>query len=159
MQEMMMLFQILTFPVTGPLRTVAWIGGAIRDAVDSKMNDPAEIKRALAALEQQLEAGSLSEQDYERMEMELIERELHGCRAVQGLHRGHHCPRQLAGGTVPARHRRQRRHSACSSFLFSILHAFLDAATHRADGSRLPSFVEQGRRARRRDVRNGRSGA
>jgi hypothetical protein len=73
-QEMTMLFQILAFPVTGPLRTVGWIGGAIRDAVDSKMNDPAEIKRTLAALEQQLEAGSISEQEYERMEMELIER-------------------------------------------------------------------------------------
>lgn len=69
-----MLFQILTLPVTGPLRTVAWIGGAILDAVDSKMNDPAEIKRALAALEQQLETGRISEPEYERMEMELIER-------------------------------------------------------------------------------------
>jgi Gas vesicle protein G len=74
MQEMMMLFQILSFPVTGPLRTVAWIGGAIHDAVDSKMNDPMEIKRTLAALEQQLEAGSISEQEYEQMEMELIKR-------------------------------------------------------------------------------------
>jgi uncharacterized membrane protein len=74
MREIKMLFQILTSPVSGPFRMVAWIGGAIRDAVDSKMNDPAEIKRALAALEQQLEAGSISEQDYERMEMELIER-------------------------------------------------------------------------------------
>jgi uncharacterized membrane protein len=74
MQEMTMLFQILAFPVTGPLRTVAWIGGAIRDAVDSKMNDPMEIKRALAALEQKLDAGSISEQEYELMEMELIER-------------------------------------------------------------------------------------
>ncbi|MGC2775953.1 MAG: gas vesicle protein GvpG [Bradyrhizobium sp.] len=69
-----MLFQILTSPVSGPFRMVTWIGGAIRDAVDSKMNDPTEIKRALAALEQQLEAGSISEQDYERLEMELIER-------------------------------------------------------------------------------------
>jgi hypothetical protein len=74
MQEKMMLFQILGLPVTGPLRTVAWIGGAIRDAVDSKMNDPAEIKRTLAALEQQLEAGSISEEEYEQMEMELIKR-------------------------------------------------------------------------------------
>ena len=31
-----MLFQILTFPVTGPLRTVAWIGGAIRDAAEQQ---------------------------------------------------------------------------------------------------------------------------
>jgi uncharacterized membrane protein len=74
MQEMMMLFQILGLPVTGPLRTVAWIGGAIRDAVDSKMNDPAEIKRTLAALEQQLDAGSISEEEYEQMEMDLIKR-------------------------------------------------------------------------------------
>jgi hypothetical protein len=73
-KEMMMLFQILAFPVTGPLRTVAWIGGALRGAVDRKMNDPAEIKRALAALEQQLETGSISEQEYEAMEMALIER-------------------------------------------------------------------------------------
>ncbi len=69
-----MLFQILGLPVTGPLRTVAWIGGAIRDAVDRKMNDPAEIKRALAALEQRLETGSLSEEEYEQMEMDLIKR-------------------------------------------------------------------------------------
>jgi hypothetical protein len=74
MQEMMMLFKILAFPVTGPLRTVEWIGGALRDAVDRKMNDPAEIKRTLAALEQQLEAGSISEQEYEALEVELIER-------------------------------------------------------------------------------------
>jgi Gas vesicle protein G len=74
MQELMMLFQILAFPVNGPMRTVAWIGGALRDAVDRKMNDPVEIKRALAALEQQLEAGGISEQEYEAMEMELIER-------------------------------------------------------------------------------------
>ena len=74
MQEMTMLFQILSFPFAGPLKTVAWIGGAIRDAVDSKMNDPMEIKRALAALEQQLDAGSISEQEYERIELELIER-------------------------------------------------------------------------------------
>ena len=69
-----MLFQLLGLPVTGPLRTVGWIGGAIRDAVDRKMNDPAEIKRALAALEHQLDAGEISEADYERMEIELIER-------------------------------------------------------------------------------------
>ena len=69
-----MLFQILSFPVAGPLRTVAWIGGAIRDAVESQMNDPREIKRALAALERQLEAGSITEPEYEQMEMELIER-------------------------------------------------------------------------------------
>jgi uncharacterized membrane protein len=74
MQEMMMLFKILSLPVTGPLRTVAWIGGAIRDAVESQMNDPRQIKRALAALEQQLDAGSISEQEYELMEIELIER-------------------------------------------------------------------------------------
>lgn len=69
-----MLFQILSLPVTGPLRTVAWIGGAIRDAAESKMNDPAEIKRTLVALEHQLDAGSISEQEYEQMEMELIKR-------------------------------------------------------------------------------------
>ena len=69
-----MIFQILTLPVTGRSDAVAWIGGAIRDAVESKMNDPAEIKRALAALEHQLDAGAISEQEYERMEMELIER-------------------------------------------------------------------------------------
>jgi hypothetical protein len=74
LQEMRMLFKILGFPVSGPLKTVGWIGGAIRDAVDSKMNDPTEIKRALAALEQQLDAGALSEQQYELMEMELIKR-------------------------------------------------------------------------------------
>jgi hypothetical protein len=69
-----MLFQILSFPVAGPLRTVAWIGGAIRDAVESQMNDPREIKRALAALERQLDAGSITEAAYELMETELIER-------------------------------------------------------------------------------------
>jgi len=87
--EMTMLFQILSFPFAGPLKTVAWIGGAIRDAVDSKMNDPMEIKRALAALEQQLDAGSISEQEYELMEMELIER-------LQGLSQR---PRPAATGS------------------------------------------------------------
>jgi len=86
-----MLFQILGFPVTGPMRTVAWIGGALRDAVDRKMNDPAEIKRALAALEQQLEAGSISEQEYEAMEMELIER-------LQGLSQQPRPARTTSGG-------------------------------------------------------------
>lgn len=86
-----MLFQILSFPVTGPLQTVAWIGGAIRDAVDSKMNDPMEIKRILAALEQQLEAGSISEQEYEQEEMELIKR-------LQGSSQQTRPPNTTSGG-------------------------------------------------------------
>jgi hypothetical protein len=69
-----MLLQLLALPLTGPLRAVAWIGGVVRDAVDRQLNDPMEIKRLLAVLERQLEAGEISEQDYEAIEIDLIGR-------------------------------------------------------------------------------------
>jgi hypothetical protein len=83
-----MLFRMLAFPVTGPFSVVGWIAGALHDAVERQLNDPAEIKRQLAALEAQLLAGALSEEEFEQREMALMQRLQEQLRGPAGVNPG-----------------------------------------------------------------------
>jgi hypothetical protein len=69
-----MLFKLLTLPISGPLAGVEWIAHKIHDTALAKLNDPTEIKRQLAALEQKLESGEMAEAEFEALEMELLTR-------------------------------------------------------------------------------------
>ncbi len=69
-----LLSTLLTLPVTAPLNTALWIGKKIHEHALETMNDPAEIKRRILALEQQLEAGEISEEAYEEAELALLTR-------------------------------------------------------------------------------------
>ncbi|MGL4636226.1 MAG: gas vesicle protein GvpG [Beijerinckiaceae bacterium] len=69
-----MLFSLLMLPVTGPLAGVEWVGKKIHETALAKLNDPSEIKRKLAALEAQLDAGEMGEEEFEALEAELLDR-------------------------------------------------------------------------------------
>lgn len=65
---------ILGAPVTGPAGGVFWVLRKIYDAAYTEFYDPASIKRQLVDLEKQLEAGELSEDEFEELEIVLLER-------------------------------------------------------------------------------------
>jgi hypothetical protein len=69
-----MLFKLLTLPFAGPLAGVEWIGQKLHETALAKLNDPTEIKRQLAVLEQKLEAGEMAEAEFEALELELLTR-------------------------------------------------------------------------------------
>jgi len=69
-----MLFKLLTAPVSAPLNTVTWLGKKIAEQAEDQLNDTAELKRQLAALEERLERGELSEEEFEALELDLVMR-------------------------------------------------------------------------------------
>ncbi|MEM8537580.1 MAG: gas vesicle protein GvpG, partial [Pseudomonadota bacterium] len=69
-----LLRQLLTLPVAGPLRGTGWIAEKIHEAAEKEHNSPAAIRKALAALEAQLLAGEISEDEYDQAETALLQR-------------------------------------------------------------------------------------
>ncbi|MEM7621367.1 MAG: gas vesicle protein GvpG [Pseudomonadota bacterium] len=69
-----MLFRLLTAPVKGPIDLVVWTGKKIQEAADGELNNPEKIKKELVSLENRLDRGELSEEEFEALELELITR-------------------------------------------------------------------------------------
>ena len=69
-----MLLKLLTLPVMGPINTAIWVGHKLKEAADRELNDVGEIKRQLTRLEQAFDAGEMNEEEFERLELELINR-------------------------------------------------------------------------------------
>lgn len=69
-----MLGTLLLLPLRGPLDATLWVAGRIGEAAERQWNDPAALRAALAAAEQRLLAGELSEAEYDALETELLER-------------------------------------------------------------------------------------
>jgi hypothetical protein len=67
-----MLFRLLALPVSVPLAGVQWIGEKIHEQALAALNDPAEMKRQLAALEAKLDAGEIGEAEFEALENEIL---------------------------------------------------------------------------------------
>lgn len=67
-----MLFRLLTAPVKGPIDLVVWTGKKIQDAAEQEMNNPERIKQELVSLEEKLDRGELSEEEFEALELKLI---------------------------------------------------------------------------------------
>ena len=64
---------LLTLPLA-PVRGVAWIGEQVALEAERELNDETRVRRELARLEMELEAGRLGEEEYERLEDQLLER-------------------------------------------------------------------------------------
>ena len=64
---------LLTLPLA-PVRGVAWIGEQVRLEAERELNDETRVRRELARLEMELEAGRIGEGEYERLEDPLLER-------------------------------------------------------------------------------------
>ena len=68
------LFKLLAAPFTAPIHSALWVAEKIHDAALDALHDPAEIRRALTALEKQLLAGEITEEAYEEAELVLLTR-------------------------------------------------------------------------------------
>ncbi|WP_067966500.1 gas vesicle protein GvpG [Nocardiopsis trehalosi] len=68
-----LLKEILLAPAA-PIRFVDWTARQVLDAAEREYYDPAAIRQQLAALAEQVDAGELSEEEFDRMEDELLDR-------------------------------------------------------------------------------------
>ena len=69
-----LLTSLLTLPISGPIKASWWLAEKLHEQAIAAMNDPAEIKRELVRLEEALEAGELTEEEFEDLELELLTR-------------------------------------------------------------------------------------
>jgi hypothetical protein len=64
---------LLTLPISGPLQAVGWIAGKVGEAAEREAFDPARVEAALLALERRLEAGEITEAEFEAAETQQLE--------------------------------------------------------------------------------------
>lgn len=69
---------LLLLPLA-PARGVIWVAEKVNDAADRELHDPGVIRARLLALNQELEDGHISLEEFEREEEELLDR-LHAAR-------------------------------------------------------------------------------
>lgn len=65
---------LLSLPLNGPAHGTMWLARKIEEAASAEFHDPAAIRRALNDLEIELEAGRISEDDFDIAEEELMRR-------------------------------------------------------------------------------------
>ncbi|MFD8809703.1 gas vesicle protein GvpG [Streptomyces sp. NPDC059597] len=64
---------ILTLPLA-PVRGTAWVIDQVLTAAEREYYDPGPVRRQLAELEHALTEGRISEEEYDRLEDELLDR-------------------------------------------------------------------------------------
>ena len=69
-----LLRSVLTFPVAAPIKGSLWVARKVHEAADTELNSPAALKRQLAALEAELLAGRITEDEYDEVEADLLTR-------------------------------------------------------------------------------------
>ncbi|NKC34546.1 gas vesicle protein GvpG [Falsiroseomonas selenitidurans] len=74
---------LLTLPIALPLNGIGWVAGQVAQAVDQQWYDPRRVEAALLALERRLEAGEITEAEFEAAEAEQLA-ELAAIRAARG---------------------------------------------------------------------------
>jgi hypothetical protein len=65
---------LLTFPASVPVAGTLWVARKIHEAAEAEFRDPAAIRRALTALEADLDAGRITEAEFEEAEAILLQR-------------------------------------------------------------------------------------
>ncbi len=69
---------LLTLPLA-PVRGVVWVAEKLNDAGERELHDPAVLRAQLAVLNEELESGDISLEEFEREEERLLDR-LHAVR-------------------------------------------------------------------------------
>jgi hypothetical protein len=69
-----LLSTLLGVPVTGPINGTGWVLRKLYETAHEEFYDPASIKRQLVALETQLDAGEITEEQFEEIELALLHR-------------------------------------------------------------------------------------
>ena len=64
---------LLTLPLA-PMRGTIWVAERVLDEAERQLDDPEEIERQIVAAEEAHERGELTEQEFEQLEQELLER-------------------------------------------------------------------------------------
>lgn len=67
------LFDLLTLPVTGPVKGVVWVAEVLADEVD-RLTGPEAVRAELAALHRAYERGELTDDEFLPRENELLDR-------------------------------------------------------------------------------------
>ena len=70
----MMIGRLLSFPVTGPISLTLWLARTIAERAEAELYDEGKIRRELAELEMRSDLGEITEDDYERLEENLMAR-------------------------------------------------------------------------------------
>ncbi|MFE6281859.1 gas vesicle protein GvpG [Streptomyces sp. NPDC057877] len=68
-----LLGEVLLLPFA-PVRGSAWVIGQLLSEAERQYYDPAVVRAELARLEEQLEAGEIDEEEFDRREDELLDR-------------------------------------------------------------------------------------
>ncbi len=69
-----LLRKLLLAPAELPITGALWIVEKIAETVEGEMTDPGTVRRLLRSLEAQLEAGEITEEEYELAEEILLDR-------------------------------------------------------------------------------------
>jgi hypothetical protein len=75
-----LLTRLLTAPVSLPVSGALWVAAKVSECAERELTDPATIRAALDALEQDLLAGRITEDDFELAEADLLARLARGRR-------------------------------------------------------------------------------
>ena len=70
----MMLWDILTFPYTAPIKGTIWVIEQLRDKALAEIYDPDQLRTDLLQLRISYERGTISEEDYSKQSDEIWER-------------------------------------------------------------------------------------
>ncbi|MEM9342704.1 MAG: gas vesicle protein GvpG [Pseudomonadota bacterium] len=69
-----LLSTLLLAPVTAPPKGVLWVARRLADQAEAERNSPTALRAALATAEAQMLAGEISEDDYDAIEDDLLDR-------------------------------------------------------------------------------------
>ncbi|MCU0515848.1 MAG: gas vesicle protein GvpG [Oscillatoria sp. Prado101] len=67
-----MFLKLLTFPVSGPLGGIIWIGEQLLERANAELDDQQNLQKQLLALQLAFDIGDISEEDFEIQEEELL---------------------------------------------------------------------------------------
>ena len=71
---MALLFGLLTLPVLGAPRLVHWLAQTVGQAALDELLDEGPLRATLLELQEQLDAGAMDDEEYDRQERALLER-------------------------------------------------------------------------------------
>lgn len=79
-----LLGSIVSAPVAGPVRGFRWLIETLAEHAERELYDEGNIRRDLVKLEQQLDSGRITLEDYEAAEGDLLERLNYARRLKEG---------------------------------------------------------------------------
>ena len=69
-----MFLQLLTFPVSGPLGGIIWIGEQLLERADAELDDTQNVQKQLLTLQLAFDIGDISEEEFEIQEEQLLQK-------------------------------------------------------------------------------------